>query len=235
MDLLIGEVMEKIGEDDLLIVVSDHGFKPFRRGVNLNSWLYLNGYLSLKGGKQSREWFRDVDWKKTRAYALGLGGIYLNLKGREAQGIVQPGKEAELLKEELVRKLSGLRDGESGKVAINQLFDAATLYSGPYIPNAPDLIVGYNEGYRASWDGVTGKVNETVFEDNVKKWSGDHCIDPRLVPGVFFCNRKIDTHEPKLIDVAPTALDAFGVSIPPYMDGRALIDFSKKVKPGKGK
>ena len=235
MDLLIGEVMEKIGEDDLLIVVSDHGFKPFRRGVNLNSWFYLNGYLSLKGGKESREWFRDVDWKKTRAYALGLGGIYLNLKEREAQGIIQPGKEAKLLKEELIRKLSGLRDDGSGEVAVNQLFDTATIYSGPYLSNAPDLIVGYNQGYRASWDGVTGKVNETVFEDNVKKWSGDHCIDPRLVPGIFFCNRKIDTREPKLIDIAPTALDAFGVSIPNYMDGISLIDFSEKVKPRKGK
>ena len=235
MDLLIGEVVEKIGEDDLLIVVSDHGFKPFRRGVNINSWLYLNGYLSLKQGKESREWFKDVDWEKTRAYSLGLGCLYLNLKGREAQGVVRPGSKAEHLKEELRRKLSGLKDEETGKVAINQVFDTATLYSGPYLPNAPDLIVGYNEGYRASWDGVTGKVNEIVFDDNVKKWSGDHCIDPRLVPGVFFCNRKINTNEPKLIDIAPTALDAFGVPIPNYMDGKFLIDFSEKVKPRKGK
>lgn len=235
MDLLIGEVREKIGEDDLLMVVSDHGFKPFRRGVNINSWLYLNGYLSLKNGKESREWFRDVDWKKTRAYALGLGGIYLNLKGREAQGVVQPGNEAERLKEELIRKLSGLRDEENGKVAINQVFNTTTLYSGPYLHNAPDFIVGYNEGYRASWDGVTGKVNETVVEDNIKKWSGDHCIDPRLVPGVFFCNRKIDTPKPRLVDIAPTALGAFGVSPPHYMDGKSLIDFSEEVKPGKGK
>ena len=235
MDLLIGEVMEKIGEDDLLIVVSDHGFKPFRRGVNINSWLYRNGYLSLKQGKESREWFKDVDWEKTRAYALGLGGLYLNLKGREAQGVVQPGSEAEQLKEELIRKLSGLKDEETGEVTINQVFDSATLYSGPYLANAPDLIVGYNQGYRASWDGVTGKVNETVFDDNVKKWSGDHCIDPRLVPGIFFCNRKINNNEPKLIDIAPTALEAFGVPIPNYMDGKSLIDFSEKAKPRKGK
>lgn len=235
MDLLIGEIMGRIGEDDLLIVVSDHGFKPFRRGVNLNSWLYANGYLSLKNGKESREWFRDVDWNKTRAYALGLGGIYLNLQGRESQGVVQPGSEAQHLKEELIRKLSGLKDEKNGKVAINEVFDTSSLYSGPYLPNAPDMIVGYNEGYRASWDGVTGKVNETVFDDNVKKWSGDHCIDPRLVPGVFFCNRKIKTSEPKLIDIAPTALDVFGVAIPRYMDGKSLMDFPDKIKSSKGK
>ncbi|MFB0517904.1 MAG: alkaline phosphatase family protein [Acidobacteriota bacterium] len=235
MDKLIGEIMGKIGEDDLLMVVSDHGFKSFRRGVNLNSWLYMNGYLSLKNGRESREWFRDVDWHNTRAYALGLGGIYLNLKGRESQGIVQPGSEAQHLKEELVSKLSRLKDEKNGKVAINEVFDTASLYSGPYLNNAPDLIVGYNEGYRASWDGVTGKVNEAVFEDNVKKWSGDHCIDPRLVPGVFFCNHKINAPEPRLIDIAPTALDIFGVSIPRYMDGKSLMDSSKKVKSSKGK
>ncbi|MDH5744709.1 MAG: alkaline phosphatase family protein, partial [Candidatus Aminicenantes bacterium] len=91
MDELVGKVMERLNKKDILIIMSDHGLKSFRRGVNTNSWLYLNGYLDLKDGKEeSEEWFKDVDWEKTKAYGLGLGGIYINLKGREAKGIVSP-------------------------------------------------------------------------------------------------------------------------------------------------
>jgi len=224
MDSLVGRVMEKIAEKDILIIMSDHGFKSFRRGINLNSWLYLNGYLALKNGNESREWFKDVDWEKTKAYALGLGGMYLNIKGREAKGIVSPGKEAEKLKKEIIQKLNGLRDEEKGEVAIQEVFDSSKIFSGPYVSNSPDLFIGYNIGYRASWDGVTGIVNHTVFDDNVKSWSGDHCIDPRLVPGVFFCNRKIDAQSPEIIDIAPTVLKLFGVEVPSYMDGKPLIN-----------
>ena len=106
--------------------------------------------------------------------------------------------------------------------AIREAFDTATLYAGPYLENAPDLLIGYNAGYRASWDCATGVVAGPVFEDNTKAWSGDHCIDPRLVPGVFFCNRTIDTTDPALIDIAPTALRLFGIEPPAYMDGRPL-------------
>ncbi len=224
MDSLVGKVLEKIGEKDVLIIMSDHGFKPFRRGINLNSWLYKNGYLALKNGSESREWFKDVDWEKTRAYALGLGGMYLNMKGREAKGIVSPGKEAEELKKEIIQKLNGLKDEEKGEVSIQEVFDSSKIFSGPYLQNSPDLFIGYNVGYRASWDGVTGIVNDIIFDDNIKSWSGDHCIDPRLVPGVFFCNRKIDGPRPEIIDIAPTVLKLFGVDIPPYMDGKPLIN-----------
>ena len=91
--------------------------------------------------------------------------------------------------------------------------------------NAPDLLIGYNDGYRTSWDCATGVVSGPVFEDNVKAWSGDHCVDPRLVPGVFFCNQAIDDDDPALIDIAPTALRLFGLEPPAHMDGKAL--FSK--------
>lgn len=224
MDSLVGKVMEKINEKDVLIIMSDHGFKPFRRGINLNSWLYKNGYLALKNGNESREWFKDVDWEKTKAYALGLGGMYLNIKGRESKGIVSSGKEAEELKKEIIQKLNGLKDEEKGEVAIQEVFDSSKIFSGPYLSNSPDLFIGYNIGYRASWDGVTGIVNNIIFDDNVKSWSGDHCIDPRLVPGVFFCNKKIDAQGPEIIDIAPTVLKLFGVEVPPYMDGKPLIN-----------
>ncbi len=224
MDDLVGRVRAKLDAKSVLIVMSDHGFKSFRRGVNVNSWLWKNGYLALKDGKTtSGEWFKDVDWDRTKAYGLGLGGIYLNIKGREAKGIVGPGAEAEALKAELVRKLGGLKDDAKGAVAINRLYDTAAVYSGPYKENAPDLIVGYAEGYRVSWDSVTGKVDATVFEDNVKAWGGDHCIDPQVVPGVLFTSIPLKEKDPSIMDVAPTVLELFGVKPPAHMDGRSLI------------
>ncbi len=223
-DKLVGRVMEKMGEDDMLVVCSDHGFNSFRRGVNLNTWLHENGYLHLQEGDDgSAEWLRGVDWSKTKAYAIGLTGIFLNIAGREEHGIVPPGEEAKALKAELVAKLSGLRDEEKDEVGIRELFDTHELYNGPYLENAPDLLVGYNAGYRCSWDMATGVVAGEVFEDNVKAWSGDHCIDPRIVPGVMFCNRKIDVDDPALIDIAPTALQQFGIAPPKFMDGKVLF------------
>ncbi len=222
-DALVGRVLERLNEDDVLMVISDHGFSSFRRGVNLNSWLLREGYLVLKAGTDGRaEWLRDVDWDATKAYCLGLTGMFLNLRGREHHGIVAPGAEAAAMKAEIVRRLNGLRDEEAGQIGIREVFDTSSLYSGPYLENAPDLLIGYNAGYRASWDCATGVASGAVFEDNVKAWSGDHCIDPRLVPGVFFCNRRVETDDPALIDIAPTALRLFGIEPPAYMDGRPL-------------
>ena len=232
MDDLVGKVLEKLGKKDILIIMSDHGIKSFRRGINMNSWLYRNGYLALKEGKkQSGEWFKDVDWDKTKAYGLGLGGIYLNIKNRESQGTVAQGDEAKALKKEIIAKLNGLKDEGTGQTAINTVFDRDDLPPGPYKENCPDFIVGYNEGYRVSWDSVTGKVNDILFEDNTKAWSGDHCIDPRIVPGIIFCNHNINTESPAIIDIAPTILNLFGMDIPNHMDGQNLIDtenFSNK-------
>lgn len=222
-DDLIGEVLEKIKENDFLIVMSDHGFKVFRRGVNLNSWLYREGYLALReGAVSSGEWFLRVDWSRTRAYALGLGGIYINRVGREKNGAVQPGEECRKLIAEIAGKLTGLKDPERGSVAISRVYPARESYAGPYIDNAPDLVVGCADGYRASWDGVTGVVNDVIFEDNVKSWSGDHCVDPDLVPGVFFCNRRTENEKPRIIDIAPTVLKIFGIEKPAYMNGEPI-------------
>jgi predicted AlkP superfamily phosphohydrolase/phosphomutase len=225
MDDLVGRTAETLGDNDVLVIMSDHGFNSFRRGVNLNSWLYKNGYLYLKDGEQpGADWFAGVDWSRTKAFALGLGGIYLNIKGREAQGIVEKGEDALKLKKELTEKLTGLEDEEKGNVGIKAIYDSAEIYSGPYTSDAPDLIIGYNAGYRASWDSVTGTVTEAVFDDNTKSWSGDHCIDPSLVPGVFFCSRDLGVgDEVCMTDVAPTALDVFGVPVPAYMDGTSLL------------
>ena len=223
-DRIVGRALQALKDGDVLMVLSDHGFNSFRRGVNLNAWLHTNGYLALKQGCDgSSDWLRDVDWSKTRAYALGLTGLYLNLEGREAEGVVQSGEEAATLKAELVEKLSGLVDDGNGDVGIRQVFATDQLYKGPYLENAPDMLIGYNAGYRCSWDGATGIVAGPVFEDNRKPWSGDHCIDPRIVPGIFFCNRAIQSDEPALIDIAPTALWLFGVESPRHIDGRTLF------------
>lgn len=232
MDEMIGRVMKTIDKDDVLMVISDHGFKQFKRGVNLNSWLYKNGYLALKDGKETGDdWFKDIDWDNTRAYTFGLSGIYINEKGREAQGIVSAAEKAEL-KAELINRLQGLPDDETGSISIKEVYDITEHYDGPYRENGPDLIIGYNEGYRASWGAAVGSVDAHVFEDNNKSWSGDHCMDPHLVPGVFFCNRNISEDNPHIKDIAPTVLDLFGVEIPSYMNGKPLISATNPEGPG---
>jgi len=226
MDRLVGETWKHVDNDTALFVLSDHGFCSFRRGVNLNAWLHKNGYLALlNDAEESGDYFEGVDWTRTRAYTFGLGGLYLNLKGREAGGIVSP-SEAGALRKELIKKLSGLRDEEKGQVSIRNVYAAGALYKGPYLDAAPDLIVGYAAGYRTSWEAAVGKVSARVFEDNTKAWSGDHCVDPLLVPGVLFSNRKVDAQDPGIEDMAPTALELFGVQPPAWMEGKSVFRFA---------
>ncbi len=223
-DVLVGRALERLEPGDLLMVLSDHGMTSFRRGCNLNHWLLENGYLFLKPGTDgSSKWLRDVDWSRTRAYVVGLTGMFLNIKDREASGIVEPGEDARALKAELIQKLGGLVDEEAGDVAINEVFETAVLYEGPYLDQAPDFLVGYNEGYRHSWNCASGVITGPVFEDNDKPWSGDHCVDPRLVPGVFFCSHAIHSDQPTLLDMAPTILRLFGLDPAPFMDGKPLF------------
>ena len=224
MDGLVGRTLQQMDEESILLVISDHGFKSFERGVNLNTWLWQNGFLALNGDAQpSAAWFGNLDWQRTRAYALGLNGVYINQKGRELGGIVAPGQETEELKRELCEKLRGLVDPQTGRVAIRDVFDSSEVFAGPYRENAPDLIVGYNAAYRAAWESVTGTLSSEVFQDNCKAWSGDHCMDPRIVPGVLFSNRKIQCERPSLLDIAPNMLDLFGVPVPPHFEGKPWV------------
>ena len=235
LDTMVGKVLEEVDPSDpenLVAVISDHGFQTFRRGVNLNSWLLREGYLFLKedfvkekdGKLESGEWFRGVDWSRTKAFALGLGGIFLNIKGREGQGIIDE-DDAHALADEIAGRLNGLIDEGNGDVAIRTVYPAHSLFVGPYREDAPDLVVGYSAGWRASWDGVRGIADETIFDDNTKAWSGDHCIDPELVPGIVVCNQDLATHEKgrQISDLAPTMLELFGIPAPKYMDGQSLV------------
>lgn len=221
MDGLVGRILERIGRDAVLVVISDHGFNSFERGVNVNTWLHQNGYLVLKeNAPKDGEWFQHVDWSRTRAYAMGLNGLYINQKSRERSGIVQAGRESVELKGELRSQLESLRDSKTEKAPIRRVFDSQTAFAGPYRENAPDLIIGYADGYRAAWDSVTGTIGSSVFEENTKCWSGDHCIDPMLVPGVLFSNVKFNCEEPAIVDIAPTVLDLFGINVPLHFDGK---------------
>lgn len=223
IDEILGKVMNFVDEKTTLIVLSDHGFATFRRVVHLNTWLKENGFLKLKEGeKSSDEFFAQVDWAGTKAYALGLSSIYINLKGREKYGIVNPGEEYENLKSLLIRKLRELVDLETGEKVAHEVYDGGKIYYGFYLNEAPDLVVGFNVGYRASWQTALGAVPQKIIEDNLKKWSGDHIFDPSLVPGIFLMNRKTSSMQPKIIDIAPTILKLLDIKIPETIDGRPL-------------
>jgi predicted AlkP superfamily phosphohydrolase/phosphomutase len=222
MDDLLGRTLEKLKEGDALFVMSDHGFTLFKRGMNLNSWLWKNGYLETKDGKPSGELFENVDWDKTKAYALGLSGIFFNIKGREGKGTVDP-EDAPALRKEMAEKLVQAFDEEAGVNSVEGAYRMEEAFHGPYSKEGPDLVVGFKPGWRVSWGGAMGEVTEEVFEDNVKGWSGDHCVDPRFVPGVLFSNMKLDDDDPWIGDIAPTILNLFGVSAPGHIDGKSLI------------
>jgi predicted AlkP superfamily phosphohydrolase/phosphomutase len=224
MDDLVGRTMAKCqSADNLLMVISDHGFNTFRRGIDLNRWLEENGYLKVDDGRRHEEHLAGVDWSQTRAFAIGLTGIFLNIKDKYSQGIVAPGSEADALREEIAQSLAKLSDPANGACAIKRVYQAPKFYRGPYKDHAPDLIVGYQRGYRVSWEAAIGKTTCEIFHDNTKAWSGDHCVDPSVVPGVLFCNRPVESEHPRLMDIGPTVLDMFGVAVPDYMDGKALI------------
>jgi predicted AlkP superfamily phosphohydrolase/phosphomutase len=225
MDAILGRLLEAVdGPDTVVMVISDHGFTNFRRGVNLNAWLRDHGYLVLKDGRRtSGDWFEAVDWSRTRAFSLGLTGLFVNRKGREASGIVEEGAEYAALTEEIARKLEHLVDPATAGRAIRKVEVAERLFDGPQKYDAPDLLVGYEGGYRNSWECATGAVTEEVFSDNTKSWSGDHCVDPAIVPGVFFCNRPIVVENPHLLDIAVSVLRLFGQEPPAAMTGRFLF------------
>jgi predicted AlkP superfamily phosphohydrolase/phosphomutase len=222
MDRVVGRTLQHVDSETAFFVLSDHGFCSFRRGVNLNTWLLENGYLFQRdGAAEGAEYLESIDWSRTRAYTFGLSGLYLNLHGREAQGIV-PREDAAALRSELIGKLTALPDTGKQETAIQHVYDSAKIYNGPYRDAAPDLVVGYAPGYRASWSAAVGAVAKDVFEDNEKCWSGDHCVDPSAVPGVLFSNCKVDGVDPGIEDMAPTVLQLFGVPVPAWMEGKTL-------------
>nr|MBU1328934.1 alkaline phosphatase family protein [Candidatus Omnitrophota bacterium] len=208
MDSVLGDVMKRLNKEDTLIVLSDHGFDTFRRVVHINAWLRQNGYLELKNphAESGSDLLEDINWSRTKAYAIGFGGIYINQQDRERDGIVKPGQETEMLKKEIAIKLKEWQDGKYNQPIINNVYKKEDIFLGKYTKDAPDLYVGFNVGYRASWQTALGGVPKDMIEDNLKKWSGDHLFDPILIPGVLFLNRKIEKEQPSIYDITPTIL-----------------------------
>lgn len=225
IDQVLGEVMHRLDDHTTLLVLSDHGFAPYNRSFNLNTWLQNNGYVTLKEGapENLNEAFANVDWSRTRAYGLGLNGLYLNLRGRERAGIVEPGAQADALLKEIKDKLLAIRDPQNNVPAITRADLASEVYQGPYARNGPDLLVGYNRGYRAGWQTILGNFPAESFENNTNPWSGDHCMDYTLVPGVLLSNRPIELSNPALTDIAPTIFAQFGIPKPDGMMGRSVL------------
>jgi predicted AlkP superfamily phosphohydrolase/phosphomutase len=222
MDDVLGRLLQKLDQQTTLFVLSDHGFAPFYRAFHLNSWLKLEGYASLLDFAEG-ELLQNVDWEHTRAYGVGFNGLYLNLKGREKQGIVADGDEHDRLLRELTERLLSLRDPKDGQLVISRIYRTSEVYSGVHAREGPDLIIGYNRGYRASWETALGKFPREILRDNNEKWSGDHLMEASLVPGVLLSNRKIVTVQPSLLDLAPMILAEFGIPKPETMVGNDLL------------
>ncbi len=237
-DKLLDPVFDRLDENTLFIVLSDHGFNTFRRAFDTNTWLHQSGLLALKDGKKpgedSGDGFAVVDWSRTYAYAVGLGGIYLNFKGREREGILEEGTEADRVRNAIAYGLGGIVDGATQRIAIRGVSRPEQLYSGPYAANAPDLLVNFCPGFRVSWQSAVGGFANSLIEDNKRRWSGDHIIDPDEVPGILFMNKtpgaplrpdvgRSGTRRPSIIDLAPTILNHLGVPVPDTMEGDSLL------------
>lgn len=219
LDGIVGSILKRYGDKATVIIMSDHGFAGFKRQFNLNTWLRNNGYIQPADAGSI---LRNVDWTRTKAYGLGINGLYLNLRGRERDGIVDPGREQEDLLKALIAELEAVRDF-NGRRVIRRVHRTDKAYSGSATRLAPDLIVGYCRGYRASWDTCLGDMTDDVLMDNDSAWSADHCADDSEVPGVIFSNRRIAACTAALIDVAPSILVEFGLNIPSSMEGKNIF------------
>lgn len=218
-DKLLGDIMSKIDSNDKLIVISDHGITNFTRSVELNAWLKKEGYLVLKNNK-NLPLFKDVDWSKTKAYSVGFSGIYINLKGREGSGIVDASAKQDLVNE-IISKLDALIDSNGDQV-VHKAYSSEDVYSGDYLSESPDIIIGFNPNYRSGWESPIGGTPEVVISDNSRKWKADHIVDPIFVNGVLFTNFKVGNVTSNM-DFAPTILKIYNISIPDFIDGRSLI------------
>jgi predicted AlkP superfamily phosphohydrolase/phosphomutase len=234
MDQVVGEVEQTMKPNGVLIIVSDHGFHTWRKGFNTNTWLVENGYMTLKNPNAKEQtynlqelfgqgsFFPNVDWSRTQAYALGLGQVYLNLRGREKDGIVEPA-EAEHILEAMRARLTAFRDPDTGEPVIQNVYLGRDIFHGARMSRAPDVQIDFRDGYRTSWQTALGAIPAGIVVANLKKWSGDHCAsDPSDTQGIFFSNRKLETADPSILDIAPTVLRLMDVAPPEPLDGKPL-------------
>lgn len=226
MDGVLAKAMEKTDENTTLIVLSDHGFRPFHRTFAVNGWLLQNQYAALKSADRRGEnaLFGQTDWKRTYAYGLGINGVYLNLRGRERDGILTPGRQADMMLDRIAEELSAATDPETGETVFREVYKGRDIYHGAEADKAPDLVLGFRPGYRASWDTILGSYEDEIVADNMDPWSGDHCMDVNGLNGVLLSNRKIQTDRPTLMDLAPTILAEYGLETPAGTEGRVIFE-----------
>jgi predicted AlkP superfamily phosphohydrolase/phosphomutase len=221
MDKAVGYVLDRIDDDTTLIVMSDHGFAPFNRKFNLGTWLRDNGYITLINDEKG-EFYDNVNWARTRAYPLGLNGLYINQRGREGNGIVSAADKDRLL-DEITEKLLQVKDPENDKQVVLRVYKTKEVYTNADERLVPDAIIGYNRGYRASWETAVGSFPDELIGDNEERWSGDHCMAAEVVPGIIVTNKKIKATSPRLVDMAPTMLAEFGIQALPEMVGKPIF------------
>ncbi|TPV94436.1 MAG: hypothetical protein B7733_15295 [Myxococcales bacterium FL481] len=219
IDKLVGEVAAALDPDTTFVVMSDHGFTAWKWAFHLNTWLAQRGYLVQRPGVPYRagHWYH-IDWSRTRAYAVGINQLFLNLKGREATGIVDPADRDELATE-IGQALLDEVDPVTGQAPISRVVAPAV---GRHPGRRPDLLVLYADGYRNSDSSAMGAVGSAVITENRKKWSGDHCMDPQVVPGVLLSSRPTRSDAASLVDLAPSVLELFGLPVPDSMAGRSV-------------
>jgi len=224
-DKILDTALSKADKDTLIMAMSDHGFTPFRRTFNVNTWLKENGYLRLINNwrQGQEEFFMNTDWTRTKAYSYGLNSLYINQKGREGEGTVDPGVEKEALVREIAQKLEQVTDPLSGERVITNAYVTKDVYQSQQIEQAPDIVIGYNRGYRTAWSAPLGKIDRKVLDDNMDKWSGDHCMDPAVCPGILFTSQKIKSQSPALYDLTTTILSVFGIEKPKEMIGKKIF------------
>jgi len=228
MDAIVGKAMEKLGPDDLLLVMSDHGFKSFRRAFSVNTWLVRNGYLAVRGQDDAaaamtdEKFLQGFDWNRSRAYGLGLGSIYLNLEGREGEGIVGP-DEADALLAEIKQKLLEVTDPETNEKIFSAVYLRSEAYKGAAEADAPDIQLGYADGYQTEKASAAGAAPKDVFSANDDKWSAEHAAaDVAITPGILFANKAL-AENPWLVDLGVTALTRLNVPVPASFEGKSLL------------
>ncbi len=219
VDECIGEVKRQFPTTEL-IVLSDHGFTTFDRAVHLNTWLSHRGFLTLNRPPGDDTSLGSVDWSSTEAYGLGLNGLYLNRKGREQHGVVAAGEQSRAIVANLREQLLAWRDPVNGRQVVDAVYEVNPTAQSAGV--APDLIVGYSPGYRASWQTALGETPAEEIEDNNDAWIGDHCINPAEVPGVLFATSRINARNPKILDVTASILKFFSVPKPSSASGNSF-------------
>ncbi len=224
MDELVGKVLPAVDDETLLLICSDHGFAQFGRQFHLNTWLRDNGWLTLKPGaeKKAESSVLDIDWSRTAAYGMGFNGLYLNLKNREAQGIVER-ESAPKLMAKLQRELEAISDPATGTRPVAKVYSRDELYTGEMTPMMPELLVGYTPGYRNSSQSFMGSTGTEIINLNPWAWSGDHSMAFQMVPGTLFTNRTVSKSVPSILDLPVTILEHFGIAKPPQMVGSSIF------------